>query len=318
MTGAAAKMADNGAQQSPLDEVMLAMDVVDTLRHEDKLVARELGASAREAQLIARLRKIYHDQGIEVPDHILAEGVKALDESRFVYTPRERNWKTRLAELYVARGRWGKPVLGLALAVLLLTGGYFLAYRPFQAAQMEAARVELSETLPARMDALYQQIFNETKVQSALEEARPWVERGKAAAERGDREGALDAVAQLERLHAQLISEYSIRIVNRESESTGIWRFPEANSDATNYYIVVEAIGLDGEPLTLPIENEETGQVEEVDIWAIRVPDVTYESIRADRLDDGIIQRNILGIKQYGFLETDYAMPVLDGMITQW
>lgn len=306
------------AGKAPLDDVMLAMDVVDTLRHEQTLIARELGASAREAQLIERLRRIYHDQGIEVPDHILAEGVKALAESRFTYTPPPNSFATRLARLYVSRGRWGRPALVAAAALVLIVGGYFLVYRPYQAGVEEAARIELAEGLPARMDDMYRNIFNETKVQSALEIAEPWVERGKAAAARGDREGALQAIAELEAIHGQLMAEYSIRIVNRPGESTGIWRFPESNTEATNYYLVVEALGLDGEPVTLPIENEETGEVEEVSSWAIRVPEVTYEAVRVDRQDDGIIQRDILGLKQYGFLDTDYTMPVLDGALTQW
>ena len=70
-----------------LDDVMIAMDVVDTLRHREDLVRRELNEEGREAELIARLREIYRNQGIEVPDHVLADGVKALKESRFVYTP---------------------------------------------------------------------------------------------------------------------------------------------------------------------------------------------------------------------------------------
>lgn len=306
------------AQKAPLDDVMLAMDVVDTLRHEDKLVAREMSATDREAQLIDRLRKIYHDQGIEVPDRILKEGVKALDESRFTYTPPADTIQTRLARLYVRRGRWGRPVaIGLAVIVLVL-GGYFLAYRPYQASVAEAARVELAETMPAQMDALYRQIFNETKVQSASDDAAELVSRGKAAAERGDREEATGIIAQLETIRDTLLAEYSIRIVNRPGESTGVWRFPEANTDATNYYLVVEAIGPDGDLVSLPITNEETGLTEEVSTWGIRVPDVTYEAVRVDRQDDGIIQRNILGIKQYGFLETDFTMPVLEGAITQW
>ncbi len=306
------------SQKAPLDEVMLAMDVVDTLRHQSDLVARELGASQREDQLIARLRAIYRDQGIEVPDHILKEGVKALDESRFVYTPPPDNFQTRLARLYVNRGQWGRPVLILIAVLALGLGGYFLAYRPYLAAQTEAARIELAETLPTRIDALYDRIYTETKVQTALDLAEPWVERGKAAADRGDRDAALTAIGQLETILQTLLAEYSLRIVDKEGESTGIWRFPEANSDATNYYIIVEAVGLDGEVLTLPIENEETRETEEVSVWAQRVPDVTYETIRIDRLDDGIIQRNILGVKQYGFLDTEYTMPVLDGAITRW
>src|SRR5690606_28585856 len=183
------------AVKAPLDDVMLAMDVVDTLRHEDNLVARELGADAREAQLIERLRKIYHDQGIEVPDHILAEGVKALAESRFTYTPPPDTFSTRLARLYVSRARWGRPALIAVALIAVVLGGYFLLYRPYQAGMAEAARIELAEGLPARMDELREAIFNETKVQSALERADPWVERGKAAAARGDREGALQAIS---------------------------------------------------------------------------------------------------------------------------
>lgn len=306
------------AQKAPLDDVMLAMDVVDTLRHEENLVAREMSAADREAQLIDRLRKIYHDQGIEVPDRILKEGVKALDESRFTYTPPADTLQTRLARLYVRRGRWGRPVAIALALVLLVIGGYFLGYRPYQASVAEAARVELADTMPARMDTLYSQIFNETKVQSASDDAAELVARGKAAAERGDRDEATAVIGQLETLRDTLLAEYSIRIVNRPGESTGVWRFPEANTDATNYYLVVEAIGPDGDLVALPITNEETGQTEEVTTWGIRVPDVTYESVRLDRQDDGIIQRNILGIKQYGFLETDYTMPVLEGAITQW
>src|SRR3712207_8628772 len=45
-----------------LDEVMLAMDVVDTLRHQESLVNRELSEEDRDAQLLQRLRDIYRDR----------------------------------------------------------------------------------------------------------------------------------------------------------------------------------------------------------------------------------------------------------------
>ena len=86
-----------------LDDVMIAMDVVDTLRHREDLVRRELNEEGRESELIARLRQIYHDQGIEVPDHVLADGVKALKDSRFVYTPPPAGWKRTLLTLWVKR-----------------------------------------------------------------------------------------------------------------------------------------------------------------------------------------------------------------------
>jgi len=111
---ATAADAGSGATKTspPLDEVMLAMDVVDTLRRRQRLVQRELDAEGREQDLRQRLRKIYAAQGIEVPDHVLDEGVAALKEERFVYKPPAQSLGTRLARVYVSRGRWGKWVAG--------------------------------------------------------------------------------------------------------------------------------------------------------------------------------------------------------------
>lgn len=306
------------AEKAPLDEVMLAMDVVDTLRHRQDLVERELAGDAREKQLIEKLREIYHQQGIEVTDAVLAEGVKALDESRFTYTPPKPSFGVSLAKLYVGRKKWGPAALAIGLIVVLGLGGYFLAYQPYQRAQVEGARVELSEKLPAQMDALYQSIFEETKVQQAVTEAEQMRARGKTAAAEGNRPGAEQAIASLTGLRDQLRQEYQLRIVNREGQKTGFWTFPEVNTAATNYYVVVEALGDDGKPLTLPITNEENGQTESVAIWGVRVPESTYRAVENDKKDDGILQRNVLGLKEYGFLDVDYVMPVLGGAVTRW
>ena len=75
------------AQSQTLDELMLAMDVVDTIRHRELIVERELGQGERDEALRNRLREIYRGQGIEVSDRTIDEGIKALKESRFVYTP---------------------------------------------------------------------------------------------------------------------------------------------------------------------------------------------------------------------------------------
>ena len=50
----------------------------------------------------------------------------------------------------------------------------------------------------------------------------------------------------------------------------------------------------------------------------MRVPESVFRSVEADKQDDGIIQRNIMGIKQFGFLDVDYAVPVLGGAVTKW
>jgi hypothetical protein len=303
---------------APLDEVMLAMDVVDTLRHRQDLVARELDGAAREQQLIERLRSVYHQQGIEVPDHILKEGVAALAEARFAYTPPAPGLGTTLARLYVSRGRWGRPVLAAFGVIVILGVGYFGIWQPFERAQVAQAQLELNEGLPARMDALYQTIFEETKVQRAVTDAQALLERGRAYAAEGNRSRAEDVVSRLTALRDLLRQDYVLRIVSRPNELSGFWRTPPNNTDATNYYLVVEARNADGEPLALPIRNEENGEIETVSRWGIRVPETVYFSVAADKEDDGIIQANVVGRKSDGFLDVEYLMPVLDGAVTQW
>ena len=111
-----------------LSEVMLAMDVVDTLRHQQSIVERELQSEDREAELIEKLRKIYADQGLEVSDGVIAEGVKAMREERFAYRPPPGGFKTTLARLYVNRGRWAKRAMWLLIAVMAVWAGYRYLY----------------------------------------------------------------------------------------------------------------------------------------------------------------------------------------------
>ncbi|MHA6689846.1 DUF6384 family protein [Devosia sp. A449] len=303
---------------APLDEVMLAMDVVDTLRHRQDLAVRELGTDAKERQLIDKLRDIYHQQGIEVPDHILKEGVAALQESRFAYDPPAPGFGTTLARLYVGRKRWGKPV-GLALLALVLLGvGFFGVWQPYQNGRAEQARIELAEGLPAQLDRLYDTIFEETKVQQAVLQAESLRTRGKNFAAEGDRVAAEAAVADLTALRDQLRREYVLRVVNRADVQSGFWTIPEINTAATNYYIVVEAIDADGNTLSLPILNEENGETEIVSSWGVRVPESVYDGVAADKRDDGIIQVNEVGRKSDGFLDVEYNMPVLGGAVTRW
>ncbi len=306
------------ADKAPLDDVMLAMDVVDTLRHNQDLVARELAGEARETQLIERLRRIYRQQGIEVSDAILRQGVAALDESRFTYTPPKPGLAVSLARLYVARKRWLPAAFAVFLMLVIGLGGYFLVWAPYRAAQQEEIRIELAEKLPAEMDALYQTIFEETKVTQAADDAALIRDRGKRAATEGDRAGAEQAIADLTSIRDTLRQEYQLRVVSRDDVQSGFWRIPPNNADATNYYIVVEALDAHGTALSLPILNEENNQTETVDIWGIRVPETVYRAVEADKRDDGIIQRNIVGIKQFGYLDPDYLIQVLGGAVTRW
>ena len=304
-TETAASPTEAGAAQ-PLDEVMLAMDVVDTLRRRERLVRRELDTEGREEDLKERLRQIYHAQGIEVPDRILEEGVAALREERFVYKPRTQGPGVRLARLYVTRARWGKWVLGgIAALVAALAIHHFVFVAP------DAA-------LPGKIAAAYEQVAGIAASDDAKERAARLLNAGKAALGNEDAGGAREALQSLAELRTVLEQEYSLRIVNRAGEKTGVWRVPDVNTRARNYYIVVEAIDPTGRALTVPITSEETGKTEHVTKWGVRVDKETFDRVAQDKQDNGIIERDRLGFKSRGHLVPDYEMRTSGAAITRW
>lgn len=87
--------------EEQFDDILMAMDVVDTLRQNKQVVERELKIAHYDEDLIEKLRNVYAAQGIDVPDHILQKGVDALREDRFVYTPMPPSFSRSLAEKYV-------------------------------------------------------------------------------------------------------------------------------------------------------------------------------------------------------------------------
>jgi hypothetical protein len=99
---------------------------------------------------------------------------------------------------------------------------------------------------------------------------------------------------------------------------SGVWRIPDANDDARNYYIVVEAVDSENRVLTRPIVNEEDGKIYPVDKWGLRVDESLFRRVAADKSDDGIIQDNVFGTKRRGYLEPDYRMPTTGRAITSW
>jgi hypothetical protein len=314
-------MTEIGTAPSPpqkLDDLMIAMDVVDTLRHRDDLVSRELNDKGRETELVGRLRQIYRDQGIEVPDHVLADGVKALKDSRFVYTPPPPNWKRTLLTLWVKRETYSKG-LGLALAGLIaIFGGYYvLVTRPAKLAQ-ERSRIEIAEMLPKQLRQAYADVVAVAGDEAAKQKAAALLADGERAIRSGDRSAMAKIRDDLVTLLDEVTREYTLTIVSRPGESTGVWRRPPRGSQARNYYLIVEAITPSGQKLDLPIRNEETGTIEVVSKFGVRVPEATFEAVARDKREDGIIQKSHFGAKRRGTLTTEYEMPFEGGFITKW
>lgn len=297
-----------------LDDVMLAMDVVDTLRHRERLVEAELAGPEREAALVARLKEIYAGQGIDVPERILVDGVKALEEKRFVYEPKGGGLARRLALLYVARGRWGRP-LALVLALAAFGAGVYQFGVVLPARQVEA---RLERVLPGEIDAAYK---------AALALAGDEGARGAVEAERGqavaavaarDAKGAEAGVAKLKAIAADLSAELTIRIVSRPGEYSGVFRTPDDAPGRRNYYLVVEAVDPAGRPHALDVVSEEDQKTARVAKWGLRVSEAVFDAVAADKADDQIVENDVIGQKPRGALAPRYAIETTGGAITDW
>jgi hypothetical protein len=301
-----------GAPPAPkLDEVMLAMDVVDTIRHQELVALRELGQAERDSALKDRLRRIYASQGLAVSDRVLDEGLAALKEQRFAYSPPPRSLRRTLALAWVRRGRLG-AVAGALLALILLAVAAQAAWEGLTRRAAERARVAIELTLPRQLAEAGAAALAAARVPEAESEARSLIASGEAALAVGDAGGARAAIAALGSLRAALDRVYELRITG------GQIRIPEANPTARNHYLLVEAVTPERGRLAFPITSEETGRVRTVRQWGVRVPFETFEAVRRDFEADGVIRNDVLGVKPAGQRAVNHRMPVQDGAITEW
>jgi len=275
---------------------MLAMDVVDTLRHSRRLVEKELNSEESDAQLLRRLRDIYASQGIEVPDEILRQGVAALKEQRFVYKPPPSGLSTLLARIYVRRKRWITPLLtNVAVLVVIWYGDYFDIQRKVRSL-VERPATESTDVVEAEPLVETKEVVKTKKVAGAkqavlddlaallraiealapkeaiLARARGIFEQGTGAIGAGDLVKAHEAADDLTKLHELLALTFEMRIVSRPNQPSGVWRVPDANPEARNYYLIVEAVDGSGNRLQVELTSEEDGQTREVIMWGVRVP----------------------------------------------
>ncbi len=294
-----------------LDDVLLAMDVVDTLRHRVSMVDAELNAEKREQQLIERLKEIYGAQGISVPERILKDGVKALEEQRFVYKPPENTLSVRMAKLYVSRKKWLPAAMTFTGAVAALIVGWQVFWAIPQANEWRAMPNEISRLL-AEGQAMAVDPAVDAQLASIAAE-------GQRAIANSNQGAARTQVETLRDMNDKLAQEYDVRIVARPDEDTGFWRQSESQPNVMHYYLVVEAVAPGGQVLRVPITSIETQKTENVTKWAQRVSKETFDKAAAEKAaSGGIISNDILGHKARGELEPRFDAPAPGGAITEW
>ncbi len=301
-----------------LDDVMLAMDIVDTLRHREKLIDRELSAEAREEKLIGRLKEIYSAQGIDVPDRILADGVKALEEKRFVYEPPEKSFAVGLAKFYIARDRWLKPVAVIIGFAAFVTAIWELGFVAPREAKARETQIELTQTLPDGLASARDEALAAANTDAARARIETAYQDGLAAAADGIADAARAAIGDLDRLERLLTQDLDIRIVSRPGAFSGVFRTHDDDASVRNYYLIVEGVDASGAAQTFEIASEEDQRRDWVTSWGVRVPEGEFNRVAADKQDDQIIQNALIGEKPKGALTPEYSIETSGGAILEW
>lgn len=308
-----------------LDEVLLAMDVVDTLRHRDQVLLKEMDKVGREDQLIERLREIYKNQGIEVPDHVLKEGVQALEERRFHYDPPKSGLSVRLAKIYVTRDRWLKPLMGALAAAAIGLGIYQFGVVGPAKAKSNAVQVELTETLPTELESLHADILSTTEDERARALAESYYQDGLAAAKDEQAAVAKQNIENLKLLKSDISETYEIRVVygvnpdtGQEYRNSGVFRVYGNNDAQRSYYLIVRAYDPTGKIVSVPIQNDETLGYSRVNIWGQQVSKEVFDRIADDKADDRKIQENLIGTKRAGQYNPEFTVESPGGAITEW
>jgi len=310
--------ADLPEEFEKLDDVMLAMDVVDTLRHEHNLLARDLNADDRRTALVERLRGIYDAQGIDVPDEVLLDGVMALEEERFKFVPAKDGFGTKLARLYIGRKKWLPLVYSLLVVVF---GAWAVNYAAFvRPGKVETRRVTslLDEALPERLEDFKTRALGtnpNAAVKSRIESLAADTKTALRAKDVASAEAGLNTLGDMTKTLEQ---SYSLRVINKEREPSGVFLTPKSGGDIRNYYLIVQPIDNAGKVIRVQIEDEEYKKTVWSSKFGVRVPVDVFNNVAADKSDDLIIQNDVLGQKEIGALEASFSFDRPGGYITDW
>ncbi|MEK6800496.1 MAG: DUF6384 family protein, partial [Nanoarchaeota archaeon] len=169
---------------------------------------------------------------------------------------------------------------------------------------------------------LYGSIRAIVKEEEASQRGESLYQEAKQLAASADVSRLSETVSQLQILDNILNQEYTLRIVNRSGVRSGIDRYytDQGGKRVSGYYLIVEAIDSKGNALQMDIRNEESGQTERATMWGERIPNEVYERVKEDKLDNGIINDDVVGRKKKGYLKEEMTMRDLikQGQITRW
>jgi hypothetical protein len=300
-----------------LEEMTRIMDVAATLRKERAIVDQQLNIDQIKAKLRERLMEAAKVSGDPVTEEEIAVAVEQYYDRLHEFREPPASFQKFLAHLWVLRSSIVKALAGLAAAVAVVWGLLAAGILPGEArdrriAEDQQAIVDQREMAAQQLASAIGTIARESEVER---EASDLLLAARAAADAGDIDKLNELEAKLRALQAELELEYTLVIASRPGEQTGLDRYwtDEQGTRVSGLFVFVEARDAAGNPVSVPIENRETGRIERVSRWAEQVPEAVFERLKADKQADGVLDERGFGVKRRGVRQLEVTLPGADG-----
>jgi hypothetical protein len=322
---AAPRASANAIADASMHDMLRMMDVASALRRERELAESQLELDEAKARLRGRLLATAAAAGETVTPAEVDAAIAQYFARQHRYEDPPPSWRRLRAQAWVMR----KP---LAVAGLLLAIALFVVWAlatamspappaglPQPAPRTEAPAVtptpaptsapalapkparEPGEAVAAAWQA-FSAAHDELVAIAADADARQRIEAiaGRArTAHAANRLGDLQTAARsLAQLGERLRETWTVRIVSRSGEDTGVER---TNAGRTSgLYLIVEAVDANGNVLPRSMRNAEDGRTETVRKWGEQIPEAIWDRVVADKQADGIVDDAEFAKKEVG------------------
>lgn len=124
----------------------------------------------------------------------------------------------------------------------------------------------------------------------------------------------IDSIRESERLSR---TEINLVVLPDNTKKTGYERTFD-KSGGTSWYIIAVTVDEAGQPIDMNVKSRETGMERMASMFGVRVDRAGWERIKKDKLEDGIVNNNKIGIKPMGILDIQFEPGYSAEYILEW
>ena len=305
-----------------LRDQMGAMALVDEMRHKQMIVQEHLNLPKRREEVARRIREYYRSQNIEVSDELVEQGVRSYFEKRLIYeAPPTGALSSLLARIYMTRSSWKKPVAVGVAALTLIAGGSYIAQQARETAATQAAARDAAaiENIAAQIREIDERFKSMNLTPAEQEQVGALVAAANTTLRERNTARAEESLAALKATLAYAETPLTFNVVDRAGVNSGVERNYSA-SGGKSWYLITEAVDPSGNVVPVTVTSAESGTKKQATQFGVRVNKDVYESVKADKMEDGHVDNRMLGKKPANSLTPQFtrAFSAQPDMILEW